>query len=129
MWSGNTCIGGQQRQLTRAAFFLSLQGASVKEQLIEACRRNNVDLLQEIISNCKNDDEISNILNNTTTVMGNHLYHEAALQGNCAYKLLRTHVHTLSPSAIRSIRFIQEPGKGQGKGGEGRSRNKPKKLK
>ncbi|EMR64015.1 putative ankyrin repeat protein [Eutypa lata UCREL1] len=58
------------------------EGASVKEQLIEACRRNNVDLLQEIISNCKNDDEISNILNNTTTVMGNHLYHEAALQGN-----------------------------------------------
>ncbi|XDG07689.1 hypothetical protein ABKA04_007304 [Annulohypoxylon sp. FPYF3050] len=58
------------------------EGASVKEQLIEACRRNNVDLLQEIISNCKNDDEISDLLNNTTTVMGNHLYHEAALQGN-----------------------------------------------
>ncbi|KAK7756580.1 hypothetical protein SLS62_001417 [Diatrype stigma] len=58
------------------------EGASVKEQLIEACRRNNVDLLQEIISNCKNDEEISNLLNNTTTVMGNHLYHEAALQGN-----------------------------------------------
>ncbi|KAI0008310.1 ankyrin repeat protein [Xylariaceae sp. FL0662B] len=58
------------------------EGASVKEQLIEACRRNNVDLLSEIISKCKNDDEISNLLNNTTTVMGNHLYHEAALQGN-----------------------------------------------
>ncbi|KAI0602790.1 ankyrin repeat protein [Biscogniauxia sp. FL1348] len=58
------------------------EGASVKEQLIEACRRNNVDLLSEIISNCKNDDEISDLLNNTTTVMGNHLYHEAALQGN-----------------------------------------------
>ncbi|KAI1394783.1 hypothetical protein F4819DRAFT_480547 [Hypoxylon fuscum] len=58
------------------------EGASVKEQLIEACRRNNVDLLNEIISNCKNDDEISDLLNNTTTVMGNHLYHEAALQGN-----------------------------------------------
>jgi hypothetical protein len=58
------------------------EGASVKEQLIEACRRNNVDLLSEIIANCKGDDEISNLLNNTTTVMGNHLYHEAALQGN-----------------------------------------------
>lgn len=53
------------------------------EQLIEACRRNNVDLLAEIIQNCKNDREISDVLNNTTTVMGNHLYHEAALQGNC----------------------------------------------
>ncbi|KAI5925697.1 ankyrin repeat protein [Camillea tinctor] len=58
------------------------EGASVKEQLIEACRRNNVDLLTEIIGNCKNDDEISDLLNNTTTIMGNHLYHEAALQGN-----------------------------------------------
>ncbi|KAI0475965.1 ankyrin repeat protein [Xylariaceae sp. FL0804] len=58
------------------------EGASVKEQLIEACRRNNTDLLTEIISNCKNDDEISDLLNNTTTVMGNHLYHEAAKQGH-----------------------------------------------
>lgn len=64
------------------------EGASVKEQLIEACRRNNVDLLNEIISNCKNDDEISDLLNNTTTVMGNHLYHEAALQGN--YEIIDT---------------------------------------
>ncbi|KAI1454060.1 hypothetical protein F4805DRAFT_335010 [Annulohypoxylon moriforme] len=64
------------------------EGASVKEQLIEACRRNNVDLLNEIISNCKNDDEISDLMNNTTTVMGNHLYHEAALQGN--YEIIDT---------------------------------------
>ncbi|KAH8662302.1 hypothetical protein BX600DRAFT_437698 [Xylariales sp. PMI_506] len=58
------------------------EGASVKEQLIEACRRNNVDLLTDIIENCKDEDEISNLMNNTTTVMGNHLYHEAALQGH-----------------------------------------------
>ncbi|KAH8200189.1 hypothetical protein TruAng_005637 [Truncatella angustata] len=58
------------------------EGASVKEQIVEACRRNNVELLQEIIAQCKNDDEISNLMNRTTTVMGNHLYHEAALQGN-----------------------------------------------
>ncbi|KAI8963988.1 hypothetical protein F5Y11DRAFT_317495 [Daldinia sp. FL1419] len=64
------------------------EGASVKEQLIEACRRNNVDLLQDIISNCKSDEEISALLNNTTTVMGNHLYHEAALQGN--YEIIDT---------------------------------------
>ncbi|KAI5867640.1 hypothetical protein GGS23DRAFT_592937 [Durotheca rogersii] len=57
-------------------------GASVQEQLIEACRRNNVELLGEIISQCKSDAEITDLLNNTTTVMGNHLYHEAALRGN-----------------------------------------------
>ncbi|KAI1755677.1 ankyrin repeat protein [Xylaria castorea] len=60
----------------------SFEGASAGEQLIEACRRNNVELLTEIIHNCKNDDEVSHLLNNTTSVMGNHLYHEAALQGN-----------------------------------------------
>ncbi|KAI0522212.1 ankyrin repeat protein [Xylaria bambusicola] len=58
------------------------EGASVGEQLIEACRRNNVDLLTEIIQNCKNDEEISHLMNNTKTVMGNHLYHEAASRGN-----------------------------------------------
>lgn len=58
------------------------EGASVKEQVIEACRRNNVELLTEIIGNCKDDEEISALMNKTMTVMGNHLYHEAALQGH-----------------------------------------------
>ncbi|KAI1820474.1 ankyrin repeat protein [Xylaria intraflava] len=60
----------------------TFEGASVKERLVEACRRNNVDLLKEIIGGCKDDEEISALMNNTTTVMGNHIYHEAALQGN-----------------------------------------------
>lgn len=57
-------------------------GASIKEQLIAACRGNNTDLLEEILEG-KPDDEITKLLNETTTVMGNHLYHEAALRGNC----------------------------------------------
>lgn len=61
-----------------------IQGASIKEQLIEACRRNNTDLLLECLAG-KSDAEISKLLNETTTVMGNHLYHEAASQGNCAF--------------------------------------------
>lgn len=60
-------------------------GASVQEQLVEACRRNNTELLQEIIDNCKSEEEISNLMNNTKSVLGNHLYHEAALQGNCTF--------------------------------------------
>ncbi|KAG7291896.1 hypothetical protein NEMBOFW57_001920 [Staphylotrichum longicolle] len=61
------------------------EGASTKELLIEACRRNNVDLLTEILSSPSlkdNEAAVSDLLNNTTTVLGNHLYHEAALQGN-----------------------------------------------
>ncbi|CEJ86780.1 Putative Ankyrin repeat protein [[Torrubiella] hemipterigena] len=57
------------------------EGASVKEILIEACRRNNTDLLTETLAG-KSDAEITELLNKTTTVMGNHLYHEAASHGN-----------------------------------------------
>ncbi|RDA95430.1 hypothetical protein CP533_5363, partial [Ophiocordyceps camponoti-saundersi (nom. inval.)] len=57
------------------------EGASVKEILIEACRRNNTDLLTEALSG-RSEEDISSLLNDTVTVMGNHLYHEAASQGN-----------------------------------------------
>lgn len=62
------------------------QGASIEEQLIEACRRDNVELLTELLED-KEDSEITRLLNQTTTVMGNHLYHEAASRGNCAFLL------------------------------------------
>ncbi|KAK4125227.1 hypothetical protein N657DRAFT_594251 [Parathielavia appendiculata] len=61
------------------------EGATNEELLIEACRRNNTDLLAEVLSSPDlqgNDDAIAALLNKTTTVLGNHLYHEAALQGN-----------------------------------------------
>ncbi|RDA84577.1 hypothetical protein CP532_1105 [Ophiocordyceps camponoti-leonardi (nom. inval.)] len=57
------------------------EGASVKEILIEACRRNNTDLLTDALSG-RSEDDVSSLLNDTVTVMGNHLYHEAASQGN-----------------------------------------------
>lgn len=62
-----------------------MQGASTRELLIEACRRNNTELLSEILSSLpeKDDEEaVAALLNGTTTVLGNHLYHEAAARGN-----------------------------------------------
>ncbi|CAI6093908.1 unnamed protein product [Clonostachys chloroleuca] len=56
-------------------------GASVQEQLIAACRGNNTELLEELLEG-RPDTEITRLLNETTTVLGNHLYHEAALRGN-----------------------------------------------
>ena len=44
-----------------------------------------MDLLTEIIEQCNSEGEISDLLNNTKTVLGNHLYHEAASRGNCAF--------------------------------------------
>ncbi|KAL2158327.1 hypothetical protein VTH06DRAFT_4375 [Thermothelomyces fergusii] len=61
------------------------EGASTRELLIEACRRNNTELLAEILSApaLRDDEEATAaLLNTTTTVLGNHLYHEAAARGN-----------------------------------------------
>jgi hypothetical protein len=74
----------------------SPQGATVKEQLIEACRTNNTELFTELLED-KGDDEIALLLNNTTTVMGNHLYHEAASKGNCKPPPSTTSLSNVSP--------------------------------
>jgi len=59
------------------------EGASVGEILIEAARRNNTDLLKETIDSIGDEDKVAKILNETKTVLGNYIYHEAALRGNC----------------------------------------------
>lgn len=61
------------------------QGASPGELLIEACRRNNTDLLADVISTCGGEEKAAELLNNTKTVLGNYIYHEAALRGNCEW--------------------------------------------
>lgn len=66
----------ENRQLTQ------YQGASPSEQLIEACRRGNTDLLQEIISSAGSPEKAAILLNETKTVLGNYPYHEAASRGN-----------------------------------------------
>lgn len=59
----------------------SHEGASTTELLVEAVRRNNLDLLTSLLSPLS-EEAAAKLLNETTTVMGNHLYHEAAAQGN-----------------------------------------------
>jgi len=58
------------------------EGASPGELLIEAARRNNTDLLQEVIDGVGDPEKASILLNETKTVLGNYIYHEAALRGN-----------------------------------------------
>lgn len=58
------------------------EGASPGELLIEAARRNNTDLLEEVIESVNNPEKLAILLNETKTVLGNHIYHEAALKGN-----------------------------------------------
>lgn len=60
-----------------------LQGAKPSELLIEAARRDNTELLQEVLDGAGSEEEAAALLNSTKTVMGNYIYHEAALRGNC----------------------------------------------
>lgn len=66
-------------------------GATSRELLIEACRRNNTDLLEEVISDLQKsasggdrpEGVVAKTLNNTQDGIGNGLLHIAAANGNC----------------------------------------------
>jgi hypothetical protein len=64
------------------------KGAKPGELLIEAARRNNTDLLQEVIDGAGSPEKAAALLNETKTVLGNYVYHEAALRGNCMFQML-----------------------------------------
>ncbi|KAI1628969.1 hypothetical protein EDD37DRAFT_603881 [Exophiala viscosa] len=60
-----------------------VDGASPKEQVLEACRRDNVELFHEVVNilKDKSKEEIADFFNNTTDTMGNHLLHVCANYG------------------------------------------------
>jgi len=68
------------------------QGASPKEQILEACRRDNVELFEEVLDGLKGQrkEEIANFFNQTTDTMGNHLLHVCANYGACKPRRPRT---------------------------------------
>lgn len=66
------------------------QGAAPRELVIEACRRNNTDLLEEVIKNTKplsasasQDEAVAELLNDARDGMGNAALHVAASAGSC----------------------------------------------
>jgi hypothetical protein len=73
------------------------QGASPRELVLEACRRNNTELLEETLkdlgaaaskSGKKPEDHVADVLNNARDGVGNGCLHVAATYGSCKY--LRT---------------------------------------
>ena len=61
------------------------EGASPREQLIEACRRNNTDLLSAVLSTKplhNNPTAIATFLNTTTDALGQSALHVAAQYGS-----------------------------------------------
>ncbi len=71
------------------------QGASPRELLLEACRRNNTNLLAELLARFPTPDKIAHLLNTSTDGVGNYCLHVAAAHGACrsfphAHNELRT---------------------------------------
>lgn len=58
------------------------EGAKPSEQIIEAARRNNTDLLNSVLAECTSPEAAAKLLNEAKSVLGNYAYHEAALRGN-----------------------------------------------
>ncbi len=59
------------------------QGASPRELLLEACRRNNTNLLAELLARFPTPDKIAHLLNTSTDGVGNYCLHVAAAHGAC----------------------------------------------
>lgn len=68
------------------------QGATPRELLLEACRRNNTDLLNELLADVTKAasskqqspiDQIAKLLNDSTDGIGNYCLHVAATYGSC----------------------------------------------
>lgn len=60
------------------------EGASPKEQILEACRRDNLELFQEVLDGLKgkSKEEIAKFFNDVIDTMGNHLLHVCANYGS-----------------------------------------------
>lgn len=81
----------------RVGRLMARQGASPRELVLEACRRNNVDLLQDVINNLskksastslKAADRVAEVINNAVDGIGNHCLHLAATSGSCESHLV-----------------------------------------
>lgn len=82
--------------LDSRANMVLLKGASPAEQVFEACRRNNTELLQEIITKIHTSSDkksahakVAQFLNSVTDALGNHCLHLAASSGSCMWFILR----------------------------------------
>ncbi|MCJ1238085.1 hypothetical protein MMC14_006074 [Varicellaria rhodocarpa] len=58
------------------------EGASLRELLLEACRRNNTSLLNEVLSSHSSHVEIAKLLNTAQDGVGNYCLHLAASYGS-----------------------------------------------
>ncbi|KAL8982948.1 MAG: hypothetical protein Q9205_002676 [Flavoplaca limonia] len=63
-------------------------GATPRELVLEACRRNNTGLLSEVLKSLKTSHDIADLLNNAKDGIGNHCLHLAATYDDVLDSLL-----------------------------------------
>ncbi|EAU36286.1 conserved hypothetical protein [Aspergillus terreus NIH2624] len=70
-------------------------GASPRELVVEACRRDQPHLIQQVLETMedKSNEEVAEFFNSVTDSMGNHALHICAQYGSC----------TLSTSSVPSL--------------------------
>ncbi|RMZ81261.1 hypothetical protein DV737_g2588, partial [Chaetothyriales sp. CBS 132003] len=66
-----------------------IDGATPKEQILEACRRDNVELFHEVLRGMEGQsvEQIAQFFNDMTDTLGNHLLHVCANYGSSRYPL------------------------------------------
>lgn len=67
-----------------------LQGASPRELVVEACRRDQTDLIEQILNSMseKTNEEVAEFFNSVTDALGNHALHICALYGSCTSMMI-----------------------------------------
>lgn len=79
---------------------LTCQGASPRELILEACRRNNTDLLEETIADLASAaskagkapaEHVAQVLNEARDGLGNGCLHVAASYGSCTCTIYSQH--------------------------------------
>jgi hypothetical protein len=61
------------------------QGASPRELIVEACRRDQPHLIEQVLDSLegKSNEEVAEFFNGVTDSMGNHALHICAQYGSC----------------------------------------------
>lgn len=63
------------------------QGASPRELVVEACRRDQQHLIEQVLDSMseKSNEEVAEFFNNVKDGMGNYALHICAMYGSCKY--------------------------------------------
>lgn len=71
-----------------------IQGASPRELVVEACRRDQPHLIEQVLEGMgeKSNEEVAAFFNGVTDALGNHALHICAMYGSCTLSTPLTYI-------------------------------------